>query len=393
MLLNNPKTQRVILSESVMTNNDFFDETSDESQVKKAIVAKYFRGWSYVMVSSVKKRNGSKIGYVDLFSGPGKYNDGTPSTPLTIINTAIQDSNLRKMLVMIFNDKDSKHVESLQKVINEFSGIESLNFKPEVYNKEVDEDILKILKNIRGVPTLFFVDPWGYKGISKELIKSLIQGWGCDCILFFNYLRINMALKNPFFQNHMIAFFGQERFHQLQQKLNGLDVVARESVILEETSQALKDAGGKYVLPFCFKNTPGTRTNHFLIFMSKGFTGYEIMKTIMAGESTQSDQGVPSFEYCSTDEKQPLLFELTRPLQDLENLLLKDFAGKILTMRKIYEEHNIGKPYIEKNYKEVLEKLEREGKIIADPNYNKRRKYKGKVTFGPNVKVTFPERK
>ena len=374
-----------------MINNDFFDETSDESQVKKAIVAKYFRAWAYVMVSAVKKRRGVKIGYVDLFSGPGKYLDGTKSTPLTIIDEAIKDSNLREMLAMIFNDKNPESVRALKKAIDETPGIERLKFKPEVYNKEVGSDILKDLTNVQYVPTLFFIDPWGYKGISMSLIKSLIQGWGCDCILFFNYLRINMGLNNPLFLEHMVALFGQERVDQLQSKLKGLTVASRESVILEEASQALKELGGKFILPFCFKNTQGTRTSHHLIFVSKGFTGYDIMKTIMAGESSQSDQGVPSFEYCSADEKQPLLFELTRPLQDLEKLLLRDFAGRTLTMRQIYEEHSIGKRYIERNYKDALDKLERAEKITADPTYSEGRKRKGRITFAGTVKVTFPK--
>ncbi len=46
------------------------------------------------------------------------------------------------------------------------------------------------------VPTFFFVDPWGYKGLSLRLINSVLKNWGCDCIFFFNYTRINMGLEN-----------------------------------------------------------------------------------------------------------------------------------------------------------------------------------------------------
>lgn len=41
-------------------------------------------------------------------------------------------------------------------------------------------------------------------------------------------------------------------------------------------------------------------------------------------------------------------------------------------------------------YKEVLTKLEREEKIIADPPLDKRPKRHGQPTFGNKVKVTFP---
>ena len=53
--------------------------------------------------------------------------------------------------------------------------------------------------------------------------------------------------------------------------------------------------GGKYTLPFGFKNASGTRTKHHLIFVSKHRLGYKIMKGVMAKQSSVSEQGVPSF--------------------------------------------------------------------------------------------------
>ena len=64
------------------------------------------------------------------------------------------------------------------------------------------------------------------------------------------------------------------------------------------------------VLPFGFTNERGTRTSHHLIFVSKHFKGYEIMKGVMASESSSSTQGVPSFRYNPADARFPLLFDL-----------------------------------------------------------------------------------
>ena len=77
--------------------------------------------------------------------------------------------------------------------------------------------------------------------------------------------------------------------------------------------------------------------------------------------------GVPAFEYSPATEYQPLLFELFRPLDDLENMLLNDFAGQTIKMIDIYEQHHVDKRYIKKNYKDTLLKLEAEGKIITNP--------------------------
>lgn len=111
------------------------------------------------------------------------------------------------------------------------------------------------------------------------------------------------------------------------------------------------------------------------------------MKEIMAEESTDSEQGVPSFEYnpWATDQ-QPLLFQYSRPLDDLAGMLLADFAGNALTMKQIFDQHNVGTPYISRNYKDILIKLEADGEIQTNPPSDKRRK----GTFGDKVKVMFP---
>jgi hypothetical protein len=88
-----------------------------------------------------------------------------------------------------------------------------------------------------------------------------------------------------------------------------------------------------------------------------------------------------------------MLFELSRPLEDLASMLLNDLAGRQMRMRDIYRQHSVDKPYIESNYKRVLASLEAEGKIQAVPPAEKRRKIKGEVTFADDVWVSFPRGK
>lgn len=374
-----------------MTDNSFFEESSDQSQVKSAIVAKYFSAWAKVMIATQKRYpqlSSGKIAYIDLFAGPGRFKDGTKSTPVLVLENAIRDTELRQRLVTIFNDKDDNNSQSLEKAIQDIADIKQMKYAPQVSGNEVGEEIVKVFEGMRLVPTLFFVDPWGYKGLSLRLVNSVLKDWGCDCIFFFNYNRINMGLNNSYVEEHMNALFGNERADALRQTLAEMTPYQRELTIVEELSQALQSMGGQFVLPFCFKNDKGSRTNHHLIFVSKHFRGYEIMKEIMAKESTEAFQGVPSFEYNPARQEQPLLFELSRPLDELGERLLGDFSGQRLEMKKIYEIHNVGKPYVKKNYKTTLIQLEDAGKIKADPPKAQRRQ----ETFGDNVIATFPRK-
>ena len=86
----------------------------------------------------------------------------------------------------------------------------------------------------------------------------------------------------------------------------------------------------------------------------------------------------------------PLLFELSRPLDDLCEMLLSECAGQTLSMRQTYEKHHVGKRYIKSNYKDALRQLEAEGRIVTDPPAECRRRRKGQVTFADHVQVSFP---
>ena len=372
-----------------MDKKCWFEESQEQSEVKAAIVAKYFWAWAKVIVPSAKKRPG-RIAYIDLFAGPGRYKDGTHSTPLLVLKRAIEDPDLRQMLVTVFNDADFGTCNTLQEAINALPDIGTLKHVPQVHNYEVGDQVVAMFEQMRMVPTLFFVDPWGYKGLSLRLVNSVLKNWGCDCIFFFNYNRISMGISNEVVEEHMDALFGRDRAEALRADLDGLTPADRELAIVESLCNALKTMGGKYVLPFRFRRPDGARTSHHLIFVSKHPKGYTIMKEIMAGESSTSDQGVPSFEYNYQASRQGLLFELSRPLDDLQGMLLEDFAGQTLTCQKIFDRHHIDKPFILGNYKEVLGHMELDGAVEVNRPPRSPKLRKGKPTFGPKTTITFP---
>lgn len=374
-----------------MTDLKFFDEVGQQSAVKSAIVTKYFWAWANVVLPTVMTQPKPRIAYIDLFAGPGRYKDGAASTPLMILERAANDPKLKDVLVAIFNDKEPENTATLNAEIAKIPGITNLKFEPEVNNEEVGDEIVKMFGSMNLIPTLFFVDPWGYKGLSLKLVNSVLKNWGCDCIFFFNYNRINMGLNNPLVKEHMDALFGEERGDQLRSKLGDLSPQERELTIVEQLAQALKEMGGKYVLPFRFKREDGGRTSHHLIFVSKHVKGYEVMKQIMAKESSSETQGVASFEYAPATSNLQLLFQLSRPLDELGAMLLDSFRGQTIKMIDIYNGHHVDTPYISRNYKDALRRLEASGQITVVPPAEERPKRHGEATFADTVTVTFPK--
>ncbi|MFY7832905.1 MAG: three-Cys-motif partner protein TcmP, partial [Pseudanabaena sp.] len=313
-----------------MVDRSFFNESMEQSIVKASITQKYFWAWANVIIPTAK-RYGNKIGYIDLFAGPGRYKDGAKSTPILILEKAVTHPFVSKMLVSMFNDVDANNTSSLEEAIASIPNIQNLQYKPQILNLEVNEELVKQLESVHFIPSLFFIDPWGYKALSIKLFSSIIKDWGCDCIFFFNYNRINMGINNDFVTERMNSLFGKSRADKLRPQLANMNPEDRELAIVEAICDSLRDIGGKYPLPFRFRKRDRDSTSHHLIFVSKNVKGYTIMKEIMAKESSTIEQGVASFEYNPSSALHPLLFSLSQPLNELADMLLNEFAGENLT--------------------------------------------------------------
>lgn len=377
-----------------MANDEFFENSHERSKIKSEIVGKYFWAWANVLLH----KSSDRIAYIDLYSGPGAYRDGTPSTPILILQKALETPAALDRFVSIFNDINPKHAASLQKAVDKIPDILKLKYKPSIRNEQVGEQIINLLKPATLVPTLLFLDPWGYKGLSSELIGSVLKDWGCDCIFFFNYNRINAAVSNPVFQDHVNDIFGKDRANVLRENVKGISAAKREDIVMTALKESLKEIRGHYMLPFKFFSDDGTKTSHFLILVSKNELAYNIMKGIMAPLSSKIIDGVSFFEFNPNppinmpDLQLSLFGEATEsPLKTLEKELLSKFSGRKLTMHAVFLAHNVNTNYISRNYKDVLIDLEERGIISAFPNIANRRVVKGHKTFGDDVIITFPK--
>lgn len=377
---------------------DFFEERKNQSKIKTEIITKYFHAWAKIIA-----KRAQKVAYIDLFSGPGRYEDGNKSTPLIILEQCIQSEELRQKAVTIFNDLKEEFSQNLENEVKKLDGIHLLKHSPVILNQAVDEELTKYFNQNNLVPTFAFIDPFGYKGLSEKLISGLTKDWGSDCVFFFNYNRISMGIPNKFVKQHMDAIFGTERTEKLREHLKGMTPAEKELTIVNELADALSNNQKNFVLPFRFIQEGKNRTSHYLIFVSKNVLGYSIMKEIMWRSSSEHNDGVANFSFIPIKDEESgekidegiaeqltLLLQYTTPLDELGEELMKVFSGKTLTLKKIFNSHHVGTPFILSNYQETLRRLEADGRIITDPPAAKRRNYKGVKTFSENVLVTFP---
>jgi three-Cys-motif partner protein len=159
----------------LMGAQPFFDEREDQSEVKARIVSKYFGVWAKIIAPKARTK---RIGYIDLFAGPGRYKDGSASTPLMVLQQAIADPQLRDSLVTYFNDEKPEHTKSLANEINALPGIKTLKYSPQISTGNVGADVAFNLQSSSLIPTFSFIDPFGYKGLSLGLVQGAIKGLG-----------------------------------------------------------------------------------------------------------------------------------------------------------------------------------------------------------------------
>lgn len=372
-----------------MATTDFFETPTSQSQVKANIVAQYFYSWAKIIVKQMPAVQ--RIAYINLFAGRGVYEDGTYSTPLKILKRAIDNPDIAKKIISLFNDANKKFSDVLCAEAEQMDGYSKLAYKPHFESQQINEEFVERIEKLNLVPTLMFVDPWGYKNLSLRLINSVLKHKASEVIFFFNYRRINAALTNKYFTQHIDNLFEARRAQELRKRFKNrsptLTPYQREQEIIKQVTEALIHDYGKHVLSFRFMNSTGTRCSHHIIFVTKHPLGYGVMKDIMAKHSTGSVDGVQTYEFNPRllKNKQASL-ELESPIDDLALSLCQDFSGKKLTVEDIYHAHHLGKPYIKSNYKIALIRLEQKDKIMINPPASERRK----GTLTDSALVNFP---
>lgn len=366
-----------------MGSNFDFEEQREQSAIKTEIVTKYFNAWA-----SILSKRYYKIAYIDLFAGPGIYEDGSKSTPIIITENVLQNRTYAQKTVLYFNEKNTEYYYRLMENINSIHGISTLRHKPVFNNLEVDYDTPKDFMCPK-IPSFCFFDPAGYKGLSLDLIYSFGKDSGTDIIFFFNYNDINRAITNPKVTSDMIHLFGEQHYKSLLQNIQGQSGQNRESIVVNEMAEAIKDKGIKYILPFRFKFSGKERTSHYIIFASKNSIGFSIMKDIMYKIGEKDFHGIGKFEFIPSCDKTNYLqlgiidFYNT-PFEEFKKYLCQKYSDKRITVIDLIKSDIPNTKFIKSQYKKALIQLETEGLITCLPQNHK------KGTMGDNVELIFP---
>ena len=364
-----------------MSEKTFFEQQTASSKIKANIVSEYFPSYCKIIV---RKHMPSEIRFIDLFAGPGIYDDGNVSTPILIARQCKQDSFLRENVRLIFNDKE--HTEVLKtNFLNEFP--EGTFSKPPHFGSKIvgqDESIREFLirntqqgKN-NECPSLLFIDPFGYKGIETTVLAQFLKNWGNEIFVFVNIKRIHPALENDKFEDLMRDLFPSTLNKVKIDRRYKLNASERINLIIQSLGQEYEDIleTKVYYTAFKFKEEDSEATSHYILHLTKGSRGFDLVKQIyndFANVGTVFDgNNTYTFDAKKLEVNTIELFDTGSLNVDmLKDELYSIYKGKRITAGRLFEQHHPNNIYSRSHYTLALRKLVGEGKLTASYTDNK----------------------
>lgn len=360
-----------------MSTEDFFKKQTASSRIKASIVAEYFPQYCKILL----KRPQSKIRYLDLFSGPGLYEDGSLSTPLLIAKSCAEDKNLSQKVQLIFNDKN--YCEELRANYFKHFSTNSFQFEPRFGDKTVGEHegiteyLTKEPKKPNPHPTLLFFDPFGYKGIDTLVLAKFMENWGNEIFLFVNIKRIHAATENDKFDALMKSLFPTSINQIKRDRKYKASVQERLSLIIENLASEFQKSIGSslYHCAFKFQEEDSKTTSHYILHLTKHKKGFELVKQVYFGFDNIGAvlQGDGNYTFDSKIMEAPnnqLDFGDQNVLV-LADKLLKKYKGQTITAKALFDDHHPSTDYCWTHYAKTLRYLAEEEKIKATFTDNK----------------------
>jgi three-Cys-motif partner protein len=360
-----------------MKENAFFQKQTLSSKIKASIVSEYFPSYCKIVV---KKHQPKYLRYIDLFAGPGIYLDESLSTPILVGKRCQSDDFLRQNVRLIFND--NQHSILLQNNFQTVFPEGTFTRKPHFGNKTVGEskEITNFLiKNTHtgrynDYPSLLFIDPFGYKGIETRVLGEFLKNWGNEIFLFLNTKRIHPALENEKFDSLMQDLFPTTLQNIKVDRRYKSTVSDRLKLIIDSLGKEYESLLGDKIFytAFKFQEEDINATSHFILHLTKGARGYDLIKTIyndFANAGTIFDgANTYTFDAKKFDDPAIELFDLkSLNIDKLKENIFKKYSNQQISAHDLFEKEHTSSLYSRQHFNEALRRLAEDGRLL--PTY------------------------
>jgi len=364
-----------------MKESQFFEKQTHSSRIKASIVSEYFPSYCKIII---RKHTPKQLRYIDLFAGPGYYEDGNASTPILIAKHCKNDDFLKNKVRLIFND--NVYSAELEKNFAKEFPKGTFFFEPHFGKSTVGDSqgiadfLVKSTHEDRHneYPSLLFIDPFGYKGIETKMLAEFLKNWGNEIFLFVNTKRIHPALENEKFEGLMQDLFPTTLETIKKDRKFKSTVSERLNLIIDNLGKEYKSilGGTVYYTAFKFQEEDIETTSHYILHITKGAKGYELIKTVyndFANIGTIFDGiNTYTFDAKKLDNLSIEMFDTkSENIDKLKDELFNAFRNKKITASDLFDNHQKTGLYCRSHYTEALRRLVEEQKLVSEYTDNK----------------------
>jgi len=341
----------------------------DHSKAKVDLFKRYFSIYLNIMhrVEYI-----STIYLYDLFAGEGQYTDGSVGSPIAAMECIKEhyysNHNSCPEIRILFNDFSKSQIETDKYKIDRVKELCDKIYKPENVKVEYSKiDSSKILAHINkdlnnlkpNERALLFIDPWGYKEIKPNELKSILSNGKTEMILFlpisFMYRFAEKALVDK-------DFSGGRPLEEFLRELFGETMPDTKNQIrfIESIKQQFK----KYInLKFVDTFTIERDNNSFfcLFFFTSNKVGYHKM----LDAKWKFDEKLGRAFEIQSNSKQSSMFDAVTEVDYLSQL--EEYLRKVGSMTNIeLLDFGLENGFLPKHTKKVLDLLNKSDKIIVE---------------------------
>lgn len=326
--------------------DNHFEELKEWSARKHRLLISYLEGFVKILGSRARF-----VYYVDGFSGPGLYRDGEEGSPLLAAEYAESISGKSYNLQCINVELDSCHFSNLQENTRPFAAVTTN------HEGKFGDYVDTILGTIGRHPAIFFLDPFGLKGIEWEHISKVLSRRPVTELLiridpkdmnrlagFWNSQKIGAAAK----RNLLTEVFG---FPESNSWISAWEADGTEGLLgmyLSRLHEEMNEArGDAYVQYYPIRTLDGI-LKYYLVYTTGHPKGAVLMNDVIYNVEEQYQHDVE--EYKRSKVHQLGLFAETEPTEDevfqnVVNRLIPDIARQFSGKRASRLDIRVGMQY------------------------------------------------
>lgn len=194
--------------------NSHFNKKDIQTHLKHILLGDYLKNWSQVLANASKGRKITEVNFVDGFAGRGYFDDGKMGSPQIAIHrllhfqSSLQEEYGNALKFNIYNvENDPEYFQELEKIKL------SSPLSNQIHNLhgEFEDHLDNLINRTKGKPTLYFIDPFGYKGVLMRDMRKILQQPSNELlinVMSYSLVR-NITIKSS--EKELCKFFGVDK--------------------------------------------------------------------------------------------------------------------------------------------------------------------------------------